>query len=578
MEIDDVEYLIVYANRQTRAQRVTTGDWLGVHYLSAFLNENGVATLSFAGYVHEVPALLADYAVGRSLRMIGFSCDYENQDVVLQLCRLVREKYPLVRLVVGGPQAFALDKEFFVKSEVDAVVCGEGELTTLDLCHYFMDGSGHLANIRGIRYMKEGEVVSTPPRDLIQNLDALPFPNPDYVLGSLFRQRMAAFLTGRGCPYSCAFCYEGGNTKGVRWRSVGNVMAEIEWVLSSRPDLHYLMFTDDTFTIDESRVREFCGRLRELRGRYKFEWFCEGHVRTLLGKGALLQEMVDAGLVCLQIGIESGCNEVLKAYGKHITTSMIETVVRDAYSAGVRELWGNIILGGAFESTVNVNRNLSFCKRLYALAPGMVNVDVVYFWPLPGTRITTHPDDYGMRIVDPGSVGARMDYPVVEYPAITRDEFVRLRHRFVRELSECALRLVPAIPVKRAMDILANANVTRNKTIWFDHLSAFDEYRVFFVLLQGGATMLSSSLSRSELWALHPLRTGSVVEVDDEGRVVAVGEHLPLDESAILKMAAGKLDSRGVYEETRSAFASPEEFLEKLVGLEAKRLLAFSRY
>ena len=79
------EFLIINTHRQNKPYRNPTGDWLGIHYIAAFLNENGIKTLAFAGYAHEVPQLLEDYLNSRELKAIGFSCDYENQSEVLTL-------------------------------------------------------------------------------------------------------------------------------------------------------------------------------------------------------------------------------------------------------------------------------------------------------------------------------------------------------------------------------------------------------------------------------------------------------------------------------------------------------------
>jgi len=578
MEIEEAEYLIIYAHRQTKAQRVTTGDWLGIHYLSSFLNENGIATLSFAGYAHEVPALLERAFAGGRLRVCGFSCDYENQRLVSTLCRLVKESRPEIMVVVGGPQAFALNEEFLKSSRADVIVCGEGELTSLEVCHAFIDGEPTLADVRGIKYLSEGRIVVTPKRDLIRNLDALPFPNEAFVLGDLFRRRMASFLTGRGCPYACAFCYEGGNTHGVRWRSVDNVICEIEQVLSSRPDIHYLMFTDDTFTVSEERVRQFCEKLRALRERYDFSWFCEGHVRTLFGKKELLGEMVDAGMVCLQIGIESGCEEILHAYGKGVTPEMIESVVSDAFAVGLRELWGNIILGGAHESHANIDRNIAFAKRLYSIAPGMVNMDVVYYWPLPGTKITGSPAAYGMAIVDPESVTSRMDLPVVEYADLSRGDFINERHRFLVELTDCAKMLIPNVPIERAVDILVNVGITRNRTVWYELISGVESFRVFFYLLHEGATELSCNIDPLTLDRYHPMRTGHVESVEGDGCLLQDGVKLSGEESRVLLAASGKLTVLELYDFLKDCPLDKPGYLKILRDLEGKRLLAFSRY
>ena len=109
---EQLDYLIVYAQRQVQPYRNPTGDWLGIHYLAAFLNENGISTRSFGGYAHEVPAMLQKTIGQFGVKVIGLSCDYENKELVEEFCRYIKERWSLP-VIVGGPQAFALDEDFF---------------------------------------------------------------------------------------------------------------------------------------------------------------------------------------------------------------------------------------------------------------------------------------------------------------------------------------------------------------------------------------------------------------------------------------------------------------------------------
>ena len=570
----DPQFLIINTHRQHQPYRNPTGDWLGIHYIAAFMNENGVRTMAFAGYAHEVPELLDQFLSERSLAVIGFSCDYENRAEVITFCQRIRciAKIPII---VGGPQAAFLDVDFLRKTGASALVCGEGEVTTLELVLQIMAGNRDFSSIRGIKFLQNGKMVTTPPRQLIKNLDALPFPNAKFALGSLFRPTLASFLTGRGCPYSCSFCYEGGNTKGVRWRSVENVIQEISQVLTERPDIHFIMFTDDTFTVDTERVNEFCRQLKQLRKRHSFTWFCEGHVRTLCGKPELLRSMIDAGMSCLQIGIESGHDDILRAYNKKITAAMIESVVKDAFDAGLEQLWGNIILGGAFETPERIKKNLEFCKHLYETAPGMINMDVVYFWPLPGTRITFSPSDYGMKILDISSETSSMDFPVVEYPDISIQQFCRHRYDFVRALEKTVRRLVPKIPVERAQKMLRNQNRNANFTIWLRVILQTEEFSKFFALLNSGAAVLSRAVSDDFWRTTHPMRTGHPERFTLDGRMIVHDRILSLDETRIICLASGKKDWGELL--AASGF-SEERYRSVLLELESKRLLTFSKF
>ena len=97
------------------------------------------------------------------------------------ILRYIKEKYCLP-VIVGGPQATALKKDFLVKSGCDAIVRYEGEVTVLELLQYFVDGYGCLENIKGIAFLKNNNLEINPDREVIENLDSLPFIDVKYAL------------------------------------------------------------------------------------------------------------------------------------------------------------------------------------------------------------------------------------------------------------------------------------------------------------------------------------------------------------------------------------------------------------
>ena len=94
-------------------------------------------------------------------------------------------------------------------------------------------------------------------------LDALPFIDKACYLEPKHFFRGLSIMTGRGCPFHCAFCHEGAHTRAVRFRSVENVLAEVDAFLKIWDgDELYIFLTDDTFTLNSERVKKICsGRL-----------------------------------------------------------------------------------------------------------------------------------------------------------------------------------------------------------------------------------------------------------------------------------------------------------------------------
>ena len=94
-------------------------------------------------------------------------------------------------------------------------------------------------------YKKNGKVCIQPEQDIIENLDMLPFIVDECYLKPDYYNNELSIMTGRGCPFHCTFCHEGHHTRKVRFRSVENVLAEVETFLKKRKHAKniYILFT-----------------------------------------------------------------------------------------------------------------------------------------------------------------------------------------------------------------------------------------------------------------------------------------------------------------------------------------------
>lgn len=431
----EYELLLLNLSRCANLQAQYFRECIGQHMIASYLAQHDFRAKVFSGDI-----LLAEALIGREVEKHGVRCVgfYVAADTVVMIGNLIRHLKATTGLTifVGGPQAAALGEAFLRETGCDFIVVGEGEIPVLKLMAYLEDHVGQLEQLESVRYLDAGGVYHAAPlAGLVEDLDMLPYPRREDSLHKGFRMGNAmGLLTGRGCPFHCAFCYEGASSKVVRYRSIENVMGEIDDVLSYNKSLAYVNVFDDTFTLKPERVHEFC-RGMEQRG---LRWTCEGHVSCILNHPEMLERMIDSGLVAMQIGIESGSRRVLEAYEKHTTPEMTEEVVRLCYDMGLATLEGNYIIGGAFESNATLSESLEHAKRLIEAGRGMMEIQTVFFAPYYDTPITKCPERYGMRLladrIDHAIVTMRE--PVVETNELSAEEIAAWKKRFETELAQ----------------------------------------------------------------------------------------------------------------------------------------------
>jgi len=193
------------------------------------------------------------YMCQRMPRVLGLSCYCWNMEVSLELARLYKAMAPESLVVLGGPEVGPIAETYLRDNNaVDLVVRGEGEATFVQLLRYVAAGEGTLEEIHGISYRRDGTITSTPDRPPIADLDEIPSP---YLTGVLTpRDRVTYVETSRGCPYRCAYCYEGKHFPGVRFFPDRRIQREIEAVVRT-PGLRSFHLVDSVFNLNKERLR-----------------------------------------------------------------------------------------------------------------------------------------------------------------------------------------------------------------------------------------------------------------------------------------------------------------------------------
>lgn len=436
--------------------------------------------------------------------VVGMSTNSDNIYTICRLTPLIQQICPGVRIVLGGPHATALAHDTLLRTGADVVVRGEGELTMRELLHFWLRSEGRLDDIDGIVYRDRGEVFSTREREFIGDLDTLPLPDrgllPDH------KQYSGILISGRGCPYHCAFCFEGTAGNRYRKRSAASTFREIQLLVDTY-GYRYISFADDTFVADPDRVSEVCRLIRTTYGDSPpFAWYCEGRIDILHKHPGLIDEMVKAGLVRLQLGVETGNQDVLDLYEKRITLSQIQEVVSACARSGVVSLFVNFIIGGPFENRDRINASRDFAIRLCELAPGRVECFSTYLTPFPGTKITLDPLRYGLKPLDPEmELSESMSYPFFESADMDKWDLVNARLDFDFAVGRKMDELVASIP-KSLIDQHIRAYRQGMRSLWMPYFMNRRAIKRYYSMLEQASFDAFGDLTTEEVLVRYPLR------------------------------------------------------------------------
>ncbi|UCC79931.1 MAG: cobalamin-dependent protein [Candidatus Zixiibacteriota bacterium] len=346
--------------------------------------------------------------------LLGMTLFSGELNDIYEICRLIKQNFVSLAIVLGGPHATAMPDETLAQMpECDFVVRGEGENILSDLIAGLSENRP-LKKVRGLSFRENGNNRHCENADIIRDLDDLPFPDRESLIhhyrngdyrSLAFGMPADTLATSRGCPFNCHFCSK--VCRIYRSRSARNVLDEIEWVVKNISPQH-IQIVDDSFTIEKERCTSI------LSGIIERNYHCRFSVRSRVNAvdQEVLELMKRAGVKTIIYGLESGSQTMLDAFNKKTTVSQNVAACRLARKAGLNCI-GNMLLfypGENRETLKETNRFIRMAK------PTVAKYLVVT--PLPQTKLYLDAKKKG-RLVGDWKVGEKP-------PWIKLDEFDNL--------------------------------------------------------------------------------------------------------------------------------------------------------
>ena len=350
-------------------------------------------------------------------------------------------------IVAGGPHPSTMPKQTLEDTDVDFVVKGDGEIPM-----YLFATDHNPKEIPGVSYRKGNKIIEQD-RYYQTNLDILPLPirpNIEKYKRLIKGEKAVHIVTLRGCPFNCAFCDRVSVGRNVRYRSVENVLKEIDEIIEQHEIRSFVIY-DDIFTLIKDRTKQFCEEFK----KRKLQWRCWSRV-DIVNK-EILEIMRDSGMTSITFGVESGDDGILKNIRKGTSYEKNKNALLLCKELNI-PMRCSLMYGNPGETLQTLKNTIKLVKETQ---PDEWNLSVLT--PVPGSDIWDYPEKYGVvfdkdwviknkfimthRLGDSG-----IGNVWVSLKSMNNKEFVDNLKYFVDELERVC-------PRKKIQDTIQNINV-----------------------------------------------------------------------------------------------------------------------
>ncbi len=342
-------------------------------------------------------------------QVIGFSCYIWNIELIRRLAHELRVLLPDTFLYFGGPEV-SFDPAWQLEhSDVDAIVCGEGEEAVYRLARA-LEKKLPLSDVPNLVYRDHETICSNPPFTELEMKD-VPFIYRDEEM-DLYRNRILYYESSRGCPFHCQYCLSGSNGA-VRMRPLKQVYQHLDFFLKHK--VRQVKFVDRTFNCNADYALSIWKYLKEHDNgitNFHFEIAAE----LLTEEQIAFLQTVRKGAFQFEIGVQSTYEPTLKAIRRFTKLSLLQTITAALHKNRNIHLHLDLIIGLPYEG---YERFAQSFNDVYALEPDQLQVGFLKL--LKGSGLYEKAKDYGIVCSD------YAPYEVLYTEALPHRDLLRLK-------------------------------------------------------------------------------------------------------------------------------------------------------
>ena len=297
---------------------------IGIMYLSSYVKTAGhEVDLTLLRDFKRIDDLI-DYVEAYDPDLVGFSVMTPQVTQFRPISRLIKKKTGKT-IIWGGSHCMFMQEDIMNYDGVDIICVGDGEEALMDLMNHIEDGKDY-SKIPSLYVKTPKGWVKNPLRPAEDNLDKYPFPDRGLYYNKyplLAEFAVKRFITSRGCPYKCSYCFEPsyfkmykGKSKAFRRHSPEYVISEIKNVMEKYPTRR-VHFSDDIFNLNKKWVKEFADQYKK---NFDVNWSCNIELTSI--DEDIIQSMADSGCRGSVFGLESGVESIrMNVLNKKITNA-----------------------------------------------------------------------------------------------------------------------------------------------------------------------------------------------------------------------------------------------------------------
>jgi radical SAM superfamily enzyme YgiQ (UPF0313 family) len=357
-----------------------------------------------------------------------------------EMLAIARQACPRCVTLMGGPYPTATPEMALADPLLDFAVLSEGEETAWELIDALSRAgiSGEQADVShvaGLAYRgSDGQIVYTPPRAPIMDMDSLPWPAYDLIdMEAYFSQllthlapqqahpRYAPIFTSRGCPFGCIYCQHIFGRR-IRYRSPESVLAQIAHLVETY-GVREIHLEDDSFNADLSRAKRIFDLIAEAGMGCKIA-FPNG-VRADLVDQEFMAKGKAAGLYSIAFGIEAVSPRIRKMIHKGLKPEAVTKAIDLAFKYDIWSI-GFFMLGFPGETRQEMEETVEFAVRSRLTTASLHSVIPLPATPLWDLVARTHPEML--------TTATQFDFEFTAQPmaAVTEGEFQQIFTRAFR--------------------------------------------------------------------------------------------------------------------------------------------------